>query len=111
MFFSVFFCSTLYMKALWKSTKYVRSFLPLIWGEVIWGRGHMCHCLMFVLKSLLLFFLAAVLVGEGGLGGYVTVRNVLIFPLKLTLCTSHIVSFFCLSHCVYSLILLVKGYE
>lgn len=38
----------------------------------------MCHC-MFVIKSLLLLFLAAVLVGEGELGGYVTARNVLIF--------------------------------
>lgn len=49
----------------------------------------MGHC-MFVIKSLLLLFLAAVLVGEGGLGGYVTARNVLIFFLKLTVCASHI---------------------
>lgn len=73
----------------------------------------MCYCTMFGLKSLLLLFLAAILVGEGGLGVCVIARNVLIFLLKFTLCTSHIYTFsaFRPGHCAYILIFHVKHYE
>lgn len=74
----------------------------------------MRHGIMFALKSLLLFFLAAVLVGVGGLGGYFTARNSVITLLKLQLYNSHIpypLILFCLGHCAHLLIFHVKWYE